>query len=137
MRDSFIICNTEFKFNLMDISKVFRFNVNKLDKLVDFDTRLVIKLYKCKNHFKLTDISNKVAGVDIVSYLKSDYAFMNQVMECINILSKNYTPKSLDYHEITECKNDVYYNDSGSKDIVIKWTQDGLWEDDRLLITIF
>lgn len=136
-KDKFLICNTEFEFNLMDISKAFRINVNKIDLLVDFDSRLVMKLIKSKGILRLCSPSNKMNGVDIIPYLKSDYDFMNQIIKCIEIIQRNYQPVSLDYSEITGdnvifSKHPLYQGD-----VVVKWTNYDKWEDGKTLITIF
>lgn len=136
-KDKFLICNTEFEFNLMDISKAFRINVNKIDLLVDFDSRLVVKLFKSKGILKLCSPSSKMSGVDIIPYLKSDYSFMNQIIKCIEIMQRNYQPVSLDYSEITGdsviCNKYPLYQG----DIVVKWTNSDKWDSNKTLITIF
>lgn len=136
-KDKFLICNTEFEFNLIDISKAFRINVNKIDLLVDFDSRLVVKLFKSKGILKLCSLSSKMSGVDIIPYLKSDYSFMNQIIKCIEIMQRNYQPVSLDYSEITGdsiiCNKYPLYQG----DIVVKWTNSDKWDSEKTLITIF
>lgn len=138
IQSKFTICNVDFTFKIMNISSVFRINVNKLNKLVDFDNRIAIKLSKSKDHLKICNTSSSIKGVDIIPYLKSDYEFMTQVLRCIDIISRNYKPRSLDYSDITGDSPIVNDNPLSMNDVTIKWTSK---IDDsikgNLLITIF
>lgn len=139
MKSSFIICNTEFTFDLMDTSKAFRMNANNLNKLIDLNTMTVIKLSRSKGHLKLCNVSNKLSRVDIIPYLKSDYGFMSQIMSCIDIIKNNYKPKLLDYVDITGNECDIIMSDDPrcTKDVLLKWTWQTPWNKDSILITIF
>lgn len=139
MKSNFTICNTEFTFDLMDTSKAFRMNVNNLNKLIDLNSMTVIKLSKSKGHLKLCNKSNKSTRVDILPYLKSNYEFMSQIMECIDIIKNNYKPRSLDYSDLTGNSDDVILNNEPrcTKDVILKWTWNTPWNKDSILITIF
>lgn len=138
MRSKFIICNVEFTFKIIGISGVFRMNPYKLDKLIDFDNRSVIKLSKSKGHLRLCTISSSIRKIDIIPYLKANYEFMNQVIECMNIISRIYKPRSIDYSEITGEEVIVNEFPLSDKDIVIRWNNSDMSNlDNKLLITIF
>lgn len=139
MKSSFTICNTEFTFDLVDTSKAFRMNTNNLNRLVDLTSMKVIKLAKSKGHLRLCNRSNKLTGVDIIPYLKSNYEFMSQIMKCIDVIKVNYRPKSLNYINITGSESDYIINDEPrcNKDVILKWTWATPWNKDSILITIF
>ena len=77
-------------------------------------------------------------GIDIIPYLKSNYEFMNSIISIINLINRNYSPKSIDYSDIAGDKS-IFYNESSlcDKDVVIKWNWNKDWNEDKLLITIF
>lgn len=140
LKTSFTICNTEFTFNIINISKVFRINPRKFDKIVDFDNKVAIKLEKSKYGLRLCKASNKTNGTDIIPYLKSNYEFMSQVLNFINLISRTMKPRSIDYSDIVDDESSIEINEypMSDNDVVIKWKNEDINENkDKILITIF
>lgn len=130
----FTICNSDLVFNFLDISKVFRVNYKKLDKLIDFDNRLVLKLERTKYGLSLCKCNNKL-NIDIVDYLKSNNEFMNQILWAVNTIQKVIKPKSIDLSEITGSELITIENPLMDTDIVVKWTNNQV-VNNKLIISV-
>lgn len=139
MKSLFNVCNVNFIFDIRDISKVFRVNLNNYNRLIDFDGRVMLRLSKNKNSLRLCTPSDKIKTLDIISYIKSDYEFMSQIIKCIDIISRNFVPKSFDYSEITGEEVKVNENPLSDKEVILKWRLDGNEEfnENKIIITVF
>jgi hypothetical protein len=137
-KNKFNICGIDFEFNVLDISKAFRINVNKIDLLVDFDNRSVIKLSKTKGHLRLCNASVKRIKPEVISVLKTDTEFMDQIIRCIKLIMMNYHPVKLDYSDIMDSPS-VMVNENPlcTDEIEMRWTRPEVYDDSKLIITIF
>lgn len=80
---------------------LYRIKMNKVDRIVDFDSNHSIKLMKNRGRIKLFSISEDVRDKSrMIESLKSNVEFMSQIQEIVDMIQLFMRPASLDVSDI-------------------------------------